>query len=56
VIARRFDERYGRANPATPVFPQAEALLSSGSLILGLDGSQDEQVEGQHHRAADDRR
>ncbi len=39
VIARRFDERYGRANPATPVFPQAEALLSSGSLILGLDGA-----------------
>ncbi|RXW33254.1 tryptophan--tRNA ligase [Propioniciclava flava] len=39
VIARRFDERYGRANPDAPVFPQAEALLSSGSLILGLDGA-----------------
>ncbi len=39
VIARRFDERYGRVNPAEPVFPQAEALLSSGSLILGLDGT-----------------
>ena len=35
----QLDERYGRANPATPVFPQAEALLSSGSLILGLDGA-----------------
>lgn len=39
VIARRFDERYGRVDPDTPVFPQAEALLSSGSLILGLDGT-----------------
>ena len=39
VIARRFDERYGRANPDAPVFPQAEALLCSGSLILGLDGA-----------------
>ena len=39
VIARRFDERYGRVDPATPIFPQAEALLSSGSLILGLDGT-----------------
>lgn len=39
VIARRFDERYGRVDPAAPVFPQAEALLSSGSLILGLDGT-----------------
>jgi tryptophanyl-tRNA synthetase len=38
VIARRFDERYGRANPAEPVFPEAEALLSSGAHILGMDG------------------
>lgn len=38
VIARRFDERYGRAVPTEPVFPAAEALLSSGSLILGMDG------------------
>jgi tryptophanyl-tRNA synthetase len=38
VIARRFDERYGRADPAEPVFPEAEALLSSGAHILGMDG------------------
>ncbi len=39
VIARRFDERYGRAVPETPVFPQADALLSRGAAnILGLDG------------------
>ncbi|MDR1431467.1 MAG: tryptophan--tRNA ligase, partial [Propionibacteriaceae bacterium] len=29
VIARRFDERYGRADPSKPVFGQAEALLSN---------------------------
>lgn len=40
VIARRFDERYGRADADRPVFPQAEALLSrGGSLILGMDGT-----------------
>lgn len=39
VIARRFDERYGRCDPTRPVFPEPEALLSSGSLILGLDGT-----------------
>ncbi len=39
VIARRFDERFGRAVPTAPVFPAAEALLSSGALILGMDGS-----------------
>ncbi len=39
VIARRFDERYGRAVPEAPVFPQADALLSRGAAnILGLDG------------------
>ena len=39
VIARRFDERYGRAVPEVPVFPQADALLSRGAAnILGLDG------------------
>ena len=39
VIARRFDERYGRAEPDRPVFPQADALLSRGGAnILGLDG------------------
>ncbi len=39
VVARRFDERYGRANPDQPVFPQAEALLSRTPNILGLDGT-----------------
>ena len=39
VIARRFDERYGRADPATPVFPQPEALLSEATNILGMDGA-----------------
>ncbi|GAA2178323.1 tryptophan--tRNA ligase [Brooklawnia cerclae] len=38
-VARRFDERYGRADSDKPVFPQPEALLSSGALILGLDGT-----------------
>ena len=38
LIARRFDERYGRAVPEAPVFPQADALLSSSPAILGLDG------------------
>ena len=39
LIARRFDERYGRADAAVPVFPQADALLSKASLLLGLDGT-----------------
>ncbi len=38
LIARRFDERYGRVDPAQPVFGQPEALLSAAPLILGLDG------------------
>ncbi len=38
MIARRFDERYGRATPDRPVFPQAEALLSKAANVLGLDG------------------
>ncbi|MDR1790424.1 MAG: tryptophan--tRNA ligase [Propionibacteriaceae bacterium] len=38
VVARRFDERYGRVNPERPVFPQAEALLSKASSVLGMDG------------------
>jgi tryptophanyl-tRNA synthetase len=40
VIARRFDERYGRADPARPVFGPAEALLSlsNAANVLGLDG------------------
>ncbi len=40
VIARRFDERYGRADPATPVFRAPDALLSEGgAVILGMDGA-----------------
>ena len=38
VAARRFDEQYGRANPAEPVFPQPDALLASSGTILGTDG------------------
>lgn len=39
VIARRFDERYGRADDSRPVFPSPEALLSRSGTILGLDGA-----------------
>lgn len=40
VVARRFDERYGRVDPAHPVFPQPDALLSVGAAnILGMDGA-----------------
>ncbi len=46
VVARRFDERYGRVDPARPVFPQAEALLSTGSLILGTDGTKMSKSKG----------
>ena len=47
VIARRFDERYGRVAPGRPVFPQAEALLSQGgSLILGMDGTKMSKSKG----------
>lgn len=38
IIARRFDERYGRAVPDRPVFPQPEALLSEAPTLLGTDG------------------
>lgn len=38
VVARRFDERFGRAEGGRPVFPAPEALLSSGTSILGTDG------------------
>jgi tryptophanyl-tRNA synthetase len=40
VVARRFDERYGRADPSTPVFRAPDALLSEGAVsILGMDGT-----------------
>ena len=38
VLARRFDERYGRANPLEPVFPEPDALLTPAGTILGTDG------------------
>ncbi|TRW44171.1 tryptophan--tRNA ligase [Georgenia yuyongxinii] len=39
VIARRFDERYGRAGDGLqPVFPRPEALLSEATNVLGTDG------------------
>ncbi len=46
VVARRFDERYGRVDPARPVFPQAEALLSAAPSILGLDGTKMSKSKG----------
>ena len=41
VIARRFDEHYGRADVSQPVFSLPDALLSQGdaSHILGTDGA-----------------
>lgn len=39
VIARRFDERYGRVEADRPIFPEPDALLSSSGTILGLDGT-----------------
>jgi tryptophanyl-tRNA synthetase len=38
VVARRFDQRYGRVDPDTPVFPTPEALLSPAVNLLGVDG------------------
>ncbi|MEA4944707.1 MAG: tryptophan--tRNA ligase, partial [Propionicimonas sp.] len=46
VVARRFDERYGRVDPSRPIFPQAEALLSKAPSILGLDGSKMSKSKG----------
>lgn len=46
VVARRFDERYGRVDPNHPVFPQAEALLSTASTVLGLDGTKMSKTKG----------
>lgn len=37
VIARRFNERYGKGQT---VFPEPQPLLSEAPMILGLDGSQ----------------
>jgi len=38
VVARRFDEVYGRARAEESVFPQPDALLSEAPNILGTDG------------------
>jgi tryptophanyl-tRNA synthetase len=46
VVARRFDERYGRVDPARPIFPQAEALLSNAPSVLGLDGTKMSKSKG----------
>jgi tryptophanyl-tRNA synthetase len=46
VIARRFDERYGRAVTTEPVFPQPEALLSAVPLLLGMDGTKMSKSKG----------
>ncbi len=46
LIARRFDERYGRVDAAEPVFPQADALLSAAPMILGLDGTKMSKSKG----------
>ncbi len=47
VIARRFDERYGRADASRPVFPAPDALISQGgALILGTDGTKMSKSKG----------
>lgn len=46
VIARRFDERYGRADASEPVFPEPEALLSATPHVLGLDGTKMSKSKG----------
>ena len=46
VIARRFDERYGRVDEASPVFPAPEALLSKSGTVLGLDGTKMSKSKG----------
>ena len=46
VIARRFDERYGRVTPDAPVFPAPDALLSEAPVILGLDGTKMSKSKG----------
>lgn len=46
VIARRFDERYGRARADQPVFPQPDALLSAVPVLLGTDGTKMSKSKG----------
>ncbi|MDO5741295.1 MAG: tryptophan--tRNA ligase, partial [Ornithinimicrobium sp.] len=45
-VARRFDERYGRADAQRAVFPEPEALLSRSGTILGLDGTKMSKSKG----------
>ena len=46
VIARRFDERYGRVEKKRPIFPQADGLLSPVPLLLGMDGTKMSKSKG----------
>lgn len=46
VIARRFDERYGRVDKDRPIFPQADGLLSEVPLLLGMDGTKMSKSKG----------
>ncbi|RIK14832.1 MAG: tryptophan--tRNA ligase [Acidobacteria bacterium] len=47
VVARRFDERYGRAGDrSAPVFPQPDALLSEVPNLLGTDGTKMSKSKG----------
>ncbi|MGB3256566.1 MAG: tryptophan--tRNA ligase [Ornithinimicrobium sp.] len=46
VVARRFDERYGRVEPDRPVFRAPEALLSSAANLLGTDGAKMSKSKG----------
>ncbi|MGC5615321.1 tryptophan--tRNA ligase [Georgenia sp. Z1491] len=46
LVARRFDERYGRVDPERPIFPQADALLSPAPLLLGMDGAKMSKSKG----------
>jgi len=46
IVARRFDERYGRAEADRPVFPQPEALLSAATNLLGTDGQKMSKSKG----------
>jgi tryptophanyl-tRNA synthetase len=38
LVARRFDRRYGRNDPRSPVFPMPEPVLSPAVSLLGTDG------------------
>jgi len=46
VIARRFDERYGRADPDRPVFTEPDALVAESGTILGTDGGKMSKTKG----------